>query len=134
MPMKTVKIRWIKRTERTAKSGKNKGKPFTSVSLLVEGSDVFIGAYGHKSNEGWKVGDEITVDIEANKVTRDGEEKTYYNVKNPSGKISQEDFTKLSDRVTTLELELSVLKAQLGLSNGSSTVKEAGEVKENLPV
>jgi len=124
---KEIKIGYITRTERTAKSGKNEGGKYISVGLKAENSDVWINGYGAKSNEGWKQGDTVSLDIET--VEKNG--KTYYNFKNPSGKIDQEAFNALAERVTKLELELSVIKANLGVGNGE-IVQDEGE--GNLPI
>ena len=127
---KKIKIGYIKREQKIAKSGKNKGGEYTSISIKVEGSESWLNGFGTKSNEDWQKGDEIEVDIES----KEWNGKTYYNIKNPSGKISQEDFNALSDRVQTLERDIVNMKANLGMSNGLSSVAESGEVKENLPV
>lgn len=123
---KEIKIGYITRTERTAKSGKNEGGKYTSVGLKAENSDVWINGYGAKYNEGWEKGDTVTLDIET--VEKDG--KTYYNFKNPSGKIDKEAFDALVDRVTTLESELSLIKSNLGVGNGETVQEEA----MNLPI
>lgn len=124
--IKEIKIGYIKRTEKIAKTGKNKGGKFVSVGIKPEGSERWINGYGAKSNEDWKEGDTVSLEIETKVV--DG--RTFYNFKNPSGKINQEDFIALVDRVTRLELELSSIKSNLGLGNGQ--VVEG--VEENLPI
>ncbi len=123
---KEIKIGYIKRTDKIAKTGQNRGGKYISVGIKPEGSEHWINGYGAKYNEGWQKGDTVSLDIET-KVVGD---KTYYNFKNPSGKISREDFAALVDRVTTLELELSTIKSNLGLGNG----KAQEGVEENLPV
>lgn len=122
-----IKIGYITRTERTAKSGKNEGGKYISVGLKPEGSDHWINGYGAKSNEGWQKGDTVTLDIE----TVQKDDKIYYNFKNPSGKIDLEAFNALIERVTRLELELSTIKSNLGLGNGE-VIQD--EVEGNLPV
>lgn len=125
---KEIKIGFINRTERIAKSGKNEGGTYVSVGIKPEGSEHWINGYGAKSNEGWEKSDIVTLDIET-KIVGD---KTYYNFKNPSNKISQEDFSALFDRVTKLELEFSLIKTKLGLEDGET--KKVNVEEENLPI
>lgn len=127
---KTIKIGYIKREQKIAKSGKNEGKEYTSISIKVEGRGAWLNGFGAKSNEHWQKGDEIEVDIES----KEWNGKTYYNIKNPSSKISQEDFNALGDRVQALEREIISMKVNLGMSNSVSGVVESEEIKENLPI
>ena len=119
---KEIKIGFIIRKDQIAKTGKNKGGKYISVGIKPEGSDSWINGYGAKSNEGWEKGDTVSLDIET--VEKDG--KTYYNFKNPSGKIDKEAFNALADRVSRVELELSTIKSNLGLGNGE-VVQDEGE-------
>jgi len=123
---KEIKIGFITRKDQIAKTGKNKGGKYISVGIKPEGSDRWINGYGAKSNEDWQKGDTVSLDIE----TVEKEGKTYYNFKNPSGKIDKEAFDALVDRVTRLELELSTVKSNLGVGNGEAVQDEA---EGNLP-
>lgn len=129
--MKTVKkeitIGFIIRKDQIAKSGKNEGGKYISVGLKPEGSDHWINGYGAKSNEGWQKGDTVKLEIET--VEKDG--KTYYNFKNPSGKIDPGAFNALVERMTRVELELSTIKSNLGVGNGEVVQDEA---EGNLPI
>jgi hypothetical protein len=76
-----LNITSITRTPRTSTSG----KPFTSVTLKAkEYGEKFISGFGNKANEGWKVGDEVEVEItEKPSVNKKGENVVYLNFSMP---------------------------------------------------
>ena len=132
MAMRKVTIAFINFTERTAKTGKNKGGKYISVGLKIDGFDSWINGYRNSITENWKKGDEIEIDIK--KKEADG--KTYFNFKMPSDKATKQDIIALDDRVRKLELELSVLNVKLGIGGEVEiSQKQQGEaVEENLPI
>lgn len=69
-------LTYINRTERQGKKG-----PYTSVSIKAkEYNDKFLSGFGNKTNENWKVGDEVEV-AEVKEVSKDG--KIYLNFEMP---------------------------------------------------
>ena len=56
--MVNLTLTYVNRTERTSKAG----NPYTSLSIKAnEYGDKFIGGFGSKANENWKVGDTVEV-------------------------------------------------------------------------
>lgn len=124
MAIKKIKITYIGEP----KTVKTKKGSFQSIGMRIDGFDGWLNARVDNESAKWEKGQEITVNVTTN--TKNN--ITYYNVTPLSDE--QKQIIDLANRVTALELEVSNIKAKFGLSNGSESVKESKEVKENLPV
>lgn len=107
---KQLTLTYISRTPRTSKDN----KPYTSVSIkAAEYGDTYIGGFGNKSNESWKVGDVVEVES-VDKKEYNG--KTYLNFTLPkrtavapsanSQKV-EELLTKISEQLGRILIAVS---------------------------
>lgn len=76
------------------------GRNYVRRMIKVDGSNDILSGFKSKNNEGWRVGDEVNLNIE--KVEKDG--KTYWNF----GEVKMDDrmmamIEELNKRVTNLE-------------------------------
>lgn len=92
---------WRNTTDKQGNPLKSKdGKPYTKLSIKTkETGDKYVGGFGNKANEAWKVGDVVEIIVEQN-----GE---YLNFKLPNKDDAQnERISKLEGRVTKLDLSV----------------------------
>ena len=124
MSIRTIKITYIGEP----KTIKTKKGSFQSIGMRIDGFGGWLNARVDNESAKWKKGQEVTVNV----TTNTKNDTTYYNVAPLTDE--QKQILELIDRVQILELELSNIKVKLGLSNGSKSVEESKEKKENLPV
>lgn len=115
-----------------------KGFPYTKLSFKCkEYGDKYVGGFGNKDNEGWKVGDTVEVIVKQN-----GE---YLNFDMPKVEdVQTERIAKLEARVTTLDLSLerrvrelfAELKSDLvlELTGKFQTTKDFNEMQKPHPI
>jgi hypothetical protein len=93
-----MKLTYVKRDQKTSKAG----KPYTSLSIKTEQhGDRFINGFGNKENEGWKVGDEVEVNVSEKEYNG----KMYLNLEMP----------KIADKVNDLAKEFNSIGFKLGV-------------------
>lgn len=115
--METTKVTltgiWRNTTDKVGNQLKSaKGIPYTKLSFKCkEYGDKYVGGFGNKANEGWKIGDTVDIIIKQN-----GE---YLNFEMPKtgGSVDLERVTKIEGRLTTLEMsferQFEALKAEI---------------------
>lgn len=98
---------WRNTTDKAGNPLKSKdGKPYTKVSIKTkETGDKYVGGFGNKANEGWKIGDVVDIIVEKN--------GDYLNFKLPNKDDAQnERIAKLESRVMKLELGMERMIAE----------------------
>lgn len=89
-------LTYINRTQRTSKEN----KPFISLSIKArEYGEKYLSGFGNKSNENWKVGDEVEV-AEVKEVQKG--DKTYLNFEMPKNQPNGVNAAQISEILTKL--------------------------------
>ena len=110
-----------------AKSGFNKGKPFTKISIKVEHTDypdMYLNGFGSWITDKWEVGDEVHIEV----TPRVYNDKTYHDFKpaKPIDPLVKAEFKKIEARLDKLENKPS--------TGGVPPVDYTSDVKpEDLP-
>ena len=112
---------WRNTTDKAGNPLKSKdGKPYTKVSIKTkETGDKYVGGFGNKANEGWKIGDVVDIIVEQN--------GDFLNFKLPNKDDAQnERIAKLESRVMKLELAESRMMEKITAEVKSALMLEFG--------
>lgn len=80
------------------------GRNYIRRMIKIEGSDKVLSGFKSKSNEGWKVGDEITINI----TEKDVNGTTYYNFSD----VKMED--RMMEMILSLQRRVADLETKIG--------------------